>query len=311
MLLTDWKKVGVAGPTIDGREIDPEWLRSMAKSYSLDTYTASLNEDHFLPGGLGTVHDLKTGKDERGRLALFARINPKAGLLSRVQNGFNVFFSMEIRHNFPQEGEHYLSGLAVTDEPASLGLQPTQFSTTGAELFKQAIPARLEKEDLCEIEDRENLTAQPEQPAEPETAAEAEALPGLLKNFLEQIKSLLKGGAGAEPTAETDPMTAEEIKRLEALETSLAEIKELLTAQAPASPGAEDPEGKDAEDKGTEAAGDQGASEDVSAALAEIKQGQEALSARLDKHDEFMGQTNETESLDVTAGEDGQMPGVW
>jgi len=128
MLKTDWLKVATAGRTVDGREIKPEWLEKMAQLYSPRVYTATVNSEHFFYPGLGHVTELRAGKDELGRMALYARIAPTAELLARYQNRRQLFFSVEVMPDFPAKGDFYLSGLAVTDLPASQGLEPTQFS---------------------------------------------------------------------------------------------------------------------------------------------------------------------------------------
>lgn len=128
MLKTDWLKVATAGRTVDGREIKAEWLERMAKLYSPRVYTATVNSEHFFYPGLGHVTELRTAKDELGRTALYARIAPTAELLARYQNRRQLFFSVEVMADFPAKGDYYLSGLAITDLPASQGLEPTQFS---------------------------------------------------------------------------------------------------------------------------------------------------------------------------------------
>jgi Phage capsid scaffolding protein (GPO) serine peptidase len=128
MLKTDWLKVATAGRTVDGREIKAEWLEKMAQLYSPRVYTATVNSEHFFYPGLGHVTEIRAGKDELARTALFARIAPTAELLTRYQNRRQLFFSVEIMADFPAKGDFYLSGLAITDLPASQGLEPTQFS---------------------------------------------------------------------------------------------------------------------------------------------------------------------------------------
>lgn len=55
--------------------------------------------------------------------ALFGKIQPLDELVSMVKAGQKVYTSMEIRPNFANSGKCYLVGLAVTDDPASLGTE--------------------------------------------------------------------------------------------------------------------------------------------------------------------------------------------
>lgn len=128
MLKTDWLKVATAGRTVDGREIKGEWLEKMAALYAPHVYTASVNSEHFFYPGLGHVTELRAGKDGQERTALYARIAPTAELLARYQNRRQLFFSVEIMADFPAKGDVYLSGLAITDMPASQGLEPARFA---------------------------------------------------------------------------------------------------------------------------------------------------------------------------------------
>lgn len=129
MLLTDWTRIGLSGATVDGREIKAEWLEQAAKNYNTDTYTANINYEHrSWYGNFGQVQELKTAK-ENGKTALYARVRPDANLLVlNKREGDKLFTSMEIRPKFSDTGEAYLTGLALTDDPASLGTQQFNFS---------------------------------------------------------------------------------------------------------------------------------------------------------------------------------------
>jgi hypothetical protein len=50
-----------------------------------------------------------------------------------VRAGQKVYTSMEIRPNFANSGKCYLVGLAVTDDPASLGTEYLEFCSRAAE----------------------------------------------------------------------------------------------------------------------------------------------------------------------------------
>ncbi len=66
----------------------------------------------------------------KGKLGLYAVINPTDELVTMTGNMQKLFTSMEIRPEFADTGEAYLIGLAVTDDPASLGTEMLQFSAS-------------------------------------------------------------------------------------------------------------------------------------------------------------------------------------
>ena len=140
-LVTDWKRVAQSGPTIDGRDIKPEWLTEMAETYDPDIYTAKLWIDHrrFM-GSYGSVKELKTEKD--GDLVrLFAKISPSRDLVERNQLWEDkLHFSIEVNEDFAKTGKFYLGGLAMTDEPASLGTDEMRFSAGPDRRFTARFP---------------------------------------------------------------------------------------------------------------------------------------------------------------------------
>ena len=128
MLKTDWTRIGLSGATIDGRVIPAEWLKQAAKNYNTDVYTANLNYEHrSYYGNFGQVVELKT-EEENGKTALYAKIRPDADLLYLNKQGNKLATSMELIDKFSDTGEAYLTGLAVTDNPSSLGTQQFNFT---------------------------------------------------------------------------------------------------------------------------------------------------------------------------------------
>ncbi|EGN0033617.1 GPO family capsid scaffolding protein, partial [Salmonella enterica subsp. enterica serovar Orion] len=78
------------------------------------------------------VVELKAEKIEddsalNGKLALFAKISPSDDLVAMNKALQKVYTSMEIAPNFSNSGKCYLVGLAVTDDPASLGTEYLEF----------------------------------------------------------------------------------------------------------------------------------------------------------------------------------------
>lgn len=129
-IISEFFRIGTAGPTVDGREISPDMLSEMAESYDPEEYKALINVEHInglsyyneFPS-LGEVVELKTDKDKKGRVVLMARVSPSTQLINMNSRSQKLFPSMEISPNFSGTQKAYLTGLAMTDRPASLGTQ--------------------------------------------------------------------------------------------------------------------------------------------------------------------------------------------
>ncbi|SEH99723.1 GPO family capsid scaffolding protein [Pseudomonas asplenii] len=132
-LVSYWKRVAVSGPTADQREITVQELRDCAETYKLSVYTAVIWSEHERwPGSHGTVFAVRLVEDdpelEPGQVALEAQLKPNNKLLQLNDEGEKLFTSVEITPDFAKSGRFYLTGLAVTDSPASLGTQELYFS---------------------------------------------------------------------------------------------------------------------------------------------------------------------------------------
>lgn len=137
--VSKWFRIGVEGDTCDGRVIDGNDIQDMADSFDPRVYGCRINLEHFkglLPNGdfkrLGDVVEVKseTIDDDsilNGKLALFGKMSPTDELVGMVKANQKVYTSMEIRPNFANTGKCYLVGLAVTDDPASLGTEYLEF----------------------------------------------------------------------------------------------------------------------------------------------------------------------------------------
>jgi hypothetical protein len=134
-----WFRVAVEGATTDGRKIQRKWIEQMAKNYSRDMYGARVNLEHikgYSPDSqfkrYGDVlalqtEEIKTGP-LAGKLALLAQIEPTDELIQLNKTKQKVYTSIEVNVEFADTGEAYLVGLAVTDDPASLGTEFLEFS---------------------------------------------------------------------------------------------------------------------------------------------------------------------------------------
>ncbi len=135
--------IGVEGATTDGREIQREWLEQMADSYNPAVYTALINLEHiksYSPDSAFNRYGRVTAliADEiqdgplKGKMALYADVEPTSSLVELVKKGQKLFTSMEVSPKFADTGKAYLVGLAATDDPASLGTEMLTFSASAA-----------------------------------------------------------------------------------------------------------------------------------------------------------------------------------
>jgi hypothetical protein len=146
----------------------------MAETFDPRVYGCRINLEHLkgiLPEGpfsrYGDVVELKSEKIDddsvlKGKLALFAKITPTDDLIAMNKKLQKVYTSMEIQPNFANSGKCYLVGLAVTDDPASLGTEYLEFcrgakfnplnrfKAAPGNLISVATIAELEFEDLPE-----------------------------------------------------------------------------------------------------------------------------------------------------------------
>lgn len=166
-------RIGVEGATSDGREISRDWLVQMAASYNPEFYTAQINLEHIKAydptstfNRYGTVAALTaeeiTDGPLKGKMALYADILPTDALVELVKKGQKIFTSMEVSPQFADTGKAYLSGLAATDDPASLGTEMLAFSAKAEHnplanrkqhkdnLFTAAVETTIELEELPE-----------------------------------------------------------------------------------------------------------------------------------------------------------------
>ena len=138
---TKFFRVAVEGDTTDGRAIARSDIEQMAASYDLKTYGARVWMEHIRGytqdspfRAYGDVTAVKAEEipdgELKGKLALFAQIDPTDDLVAMNKSRQKIYSSIEIQPNFAKSGGAYLVGLAVTDSPASLGTDMLAFSAT-------------------------------------------------------------------------------------------------------------------------------------------------------------------------------------
>lgn len=167
-----WFVVATEGATTDGRVINRTWIEQMAKNYDPKTYGARINLEHIKfrlywedephSKAYGDVSALKTQETEAGKLQLLAQIDPTEDLLKLNKARQKIYTSIEVDPNFADTGEAYLVGLAVTDEPASLGTEMLKFASQAKEnplnsrkqktenLFTEAVETLIEFNEINE-----------------------------------------------------------------------------------------------------------------------------------------------------------------
>lgn len=167
-----WFVVATEGATTDGRTINRSWIEQMAANYDPKKYGARVNLEHIKWRYMwnddphskcyGDVVGLKTEENAEGKLQLLAQIDPTDDLIKLNKDRQKIYTSIECDPNFADTGEAYLVGLAVTDNPASLGTEMLVFSAGASanplnnrkekaeNLFTAAIETELEFEEVKE-----------------------------------------------------------------------------------------------------------------------------------------------------------------
>lgn len=203
--------IATEGPTIDGRNISRQWITDMAKNYDPKTYTAVANLEHFLsslPDGIfkayGKVVSLSTQEAiilGEKKLQLTAVVDASQDIVDLQKKGQKAFASIEVLNNFIGKGIAYLSGLAFTDQPASLGTESMQFSHGGAAGERFAV------NDEISIE------------------FEPEDKPGLGESLFSKVKALLGNGK-----KQSDEQFADQANAIEAIATSQKDLLDQFAA---------------------------------------------------------------------------------
>lgn len=224
-LITKFVKVAQSGPTVDGRNIDPQWLRDMAETYDPAVYRAKIWPDHLRFGNnYGSVVALKV-EEADGVVSLYASLAVNAQYLWDNQYDQRLSFSIEHLENFAGSGKSYLGGLGVTDSPASLGTDELKFSRRAS----------------CDGQSASIFAGQPVDAScfNADPASDTAEAPGWFTTF---IKKILPSEEPPMDQKQFDAMN----KRLEGLEGQLGEIKSLVEGKfaAAGAEGEPNPDGK-------------------------------------------------------------------
>lgn len=239
-----------AGTTIDGRVIEQNIIDEIAETYNPEVYTARINADHYpWSSKYGSVLSVEKREDK-----LFAVLKPNSMLLRMAEQGQLLHTSCEFYEKFSDTEKAYLTGLALTDEPASLGTTQIQLSASGKDktCVPTSFPITAEHFSIQTTEDEESKFQQfkrwlkgeknseqlSQQQEEDEMSKELEEL---LKQSIEQGKQnqqqlsqlnekfekLSANGEEETPSEENGEMT--ELKgQVETLSTQVGELKDQL-----------------------------------------------------------------------------------
>lgn len=219
---TKFFRIAKEGATTDGRVIERDWLEQMAANYDpVNTYGARINLEHFrgvVPDSpfkaYGDVLALETRAEPDGKLGLYAQIKPTADLVAMTKAGQKVYTSCEINPSFADTGEAYLVGLAVTDNPASLGTEMLTFAAKNPD----ASPLAKKKQDPANL-----FSAAAE-----ELVLDMESK-GLGAVLLSKVQALLRGSAKEQSQA-SDAQFKDVHEAVEAVATHSQETAATMNA---------------------------------------------------------------------------------
>ncbi|OKH88112.1 GPO family capsid scaffolding protein [Thalassospira sp. TSL5-1] len=244
---TKFFRVATSGKTIDGREISPEQINQMAANYDPDKYGARINCEHIMslrPQGefpaYGDVLALKAEDDKDGNRVLLAQIDATDALVKLNKARQKVYWSIEMNPNFAGTGEAYCQGLAITDNPASLGTEIIKFTTENSGKLPENLKSQAIEGNAIEADD------EPKAKGLDLFARVKQILAGKAKaddaNFsqIEQSTLAIAEQVTALGTELTGKANAKDHEALQAEVTKLNQVITDLTeklAQEPASPG--------------------------------------------------------------------------
>lgn len=202
-----------AGTTVDGRIIEQHIIDEIAESYSPEVYTARINEEHFdWSYKFGSVLSVEKREDK-----LFAVLKPNSMLLRAVEQGQLLHTSCEYLEKFSDTGKAYLTGLALTDSPASLGTTQIHLSS----------------KDDGKVHVHSNFTIKPEQFAQQANEADA-SLFQKFKNWLNSetpTEQFSQQEEEDEMNKETEELLKQSVEQNKELTGKLGTLIEHLSAQ--------------------------------------------------------------------------------
>lgn len=240
--------IAAVGMTVDGREITEQDVADIVETYNPRKYGARINLDHEfnwsgwaaknlhnvdIPGMLGDVESVEAYENEEGIVCLYAVLAPNQSFVTLNKADQAVYFSIEISRDFMGSGKTYLTGLAVTDYPASCYTDRIHFSSKSK---PDDTDVALLTVDLgsCEPIDTpkkpffKRLFAKEEPDMKPEQLATA--LKDALGTPLEEFGQKLDGLTAKLDSFSTTKMEDEETPPEDGESTEVAELKQELSS---------------------------------------------------------------------------------
>ena len=233
-------RIAVEGATTDGRVISRDWISQMAKNYNPEVYGARINMEHIRGyaadstfrrfGDVTAVEAEEIGDGPlKGKLALFGWIDPTPELVGLTKARQKIYTSIEVNPEFADTGEAYLVGLAVTDDPASLGTEILSFSATAR--VNPLASRKLDKGNLFTA--AEETVIEFEEVAEPSPSLLARISAMFSAKKKTDGEQLADVGAAVTAVAEQVQQNAEsQTLKLSALEQSVGARLEAIEQQA-------------------------------------------------------------------------------
>lgn len=231
-----WFRIAVEGATTDGRKILREWISQMAQNYNRDVYGARVNLEHikgYSPDSqfkrYGDVlalkaEEIKTGP-LAGKLALFAQIEPTDELIQLNKTRQKVYSSIEVNPKFADTDAAYLVGLAVTDDPASLGTEFLEFSARAS--INPLASRKQSPDNLFTAAEEADIEFEDESTIDTAFSSMLDRITNLFKN-----KSSLDSSKFAQLGIVIEQFATESTKQFYELQTQIDELKiELATVK--------------------------------------------------------------------------------
>ena len=208
---TEWYRFGRSGDTIDGRVINVNDIQQAADCYDVNFYTALIWPDHKRWFNLGKVVAVRAEKNDEGGMDLYGQVEANEYYKDMNKMGQRLFFSMELWPNFRKTEKTYLSGLAATDEPASVATSEIHLSRVEPDVTVgdaiEAVPLYFDVQDGTEGDTKTVLAA--------------------IANF---FKSQTPSENESDDSQENDDMTKEQF---EALQSGLAALTQRFNTAFP------------------------------------------------------------------------------
>ncbi|BBE51125.1 hypothetical protein OYT1_ch1578 [Ferriphaselus amnicola] len=219
--------IATEGPTVDGRNISRDWISQMAKNYDPKSYTAVANLEHYLsmmPDSVFSAHgkvvSLSTQETElmgEKKLQLMAVVDASEYVVSLQKAGKKLFASVEIANNFLNKGMAYLTGLAFTDNPASIGTESMKFSAKPENIYSFSNEINIEFEAdatapilgeslLAKVKELLNFKSKKDEDRFADVGAAVEAIATSQRDLLDKYTEL--AGLSAELATANETITA-------------------------------------------------------------------------------------------------------